>query len=72
MATQRLKHKRKLAAVERETQQKNFRNGQSRDTSVPRINEERITHVSEEIAGRLKKSVPGFQRDKFPYFGCSV
>ena len=55
MAT--LRNKRKLAAVTRETQEKNPRNGQSRNTSVPRINEEYITQVSEEIEGRVSKKL---------------
>ena len=33
------------------------RNGQSRNTSVPRINEEYITQVSEEIEGRITKKL---------------
>ena len=53
MAT--LRNKRKLAAVTTETQEEHPRNGQSRNTSVPRINEEYITHVSEEIEGRVTK-----------------
>ena len=55
MATLRIK--RKLAAVTRETQEENLRNGQSRNTSVPRINEEHITQVSEEIEGRVSKKL---------------
>ena len=55
MAT--LRNKRKLAAVSRETQEENPRNGQSRNTSVPRINEEYITQVSEEIEGRVSKKL---------------
>ena len=55
MAT--LRNKRKLAAVTRETQEENPRNGQSRNTSVPRINEENITQVSEEIEGRVTKKL---------------
>ena len=51
MAT--LRNKRKLAAVTRETQEEHPRNGQSRNTSIPRINEEYITQVSEEIEGRV-------------------
>ena len=51
MAT--LRNKRKLAAVTRETQEEHPGNGQSRNTSVPRINEEYITQVSEEIEGRV-------------------
>ena len=53
MAT--LRNKRKLAAVTRETQEEHPRNGQSRNTSVPRINEEYITQVSVEIEGRVTK-----------------
>ena len=55
MAT--LRNKRKLTAVTRETQEENPRNGQSRNTSVPRINEEYITQVSEEIEGRITKKL---------------
>ena len=55
MAT--LRNKRKLAAVTRETQEENPRNGQSRNTSVPRINEEYITQVSEQIEGRVTKKL---------------
>ena len=55
MAT--LRNKRKLAAVTRETQEENPRNGQSRNTSVPRINEEYITQVSEEIEGGVTKKL---------------
>ena len=52
MAT--LRNKRKLAAVARET---DLRNGQSRNTSVPRINEEYLTQLSEEIEGRITKKL---------------
>ena len=55
MAT--LRNKRKLAAVTRETQEENPRNGQSRNTSVPGINEECIKQVSEEIEGRITKKL---------------
>ena len=55
MAT--LRNKRKLAAVTRETQEEHPRNGQSRNTSVPRINEEYITQLSEEIEGRVTKKL---------------
>ena len=52
-----LRNKRKLAAVTRERQEKNPRNGQSRNTSVPRINEEYITQLSEKIEGRITKKL---------------
>ena len=55
MAT--LRNKRKLAAVTRETQEEHSRNGQSRNTSVPRVNEEHITQVSEKIEGRVTKKL---------------
>ena len=55
MAT--LRNKRKLAAVTRGTQEENPRNGQSRNTSVPRINEEYDTQVSEQIEGRVTKKL---------------
>ena len=55
MAT--LRNKRKLAAVTRETQEENPRNGQSRNTSVPRINEEYITQVFGETEGRVSKKL---------------
>ena len=46
-----------LAAVNREIQEENPRNGQSGNTSVPRINEEYITQLSEEIEGRVTKKL---------------
>ena len=55
MAT--LRNKRKFAAVTRETQEEHPRNGQSRNTSVPRIIEEFITQVSKEIEGRVTKKL---------------
>ena len=55
MAT--LKNKRKLAAVTRETEEEHPRNGQSRNTCVPRINEEYITQVSEEVECRVTKKL---------------
>ena len=55
MAT--LRNKRKVAAVTKKTQEENPRNGQSRNTSVPRINEEYIAQVSEEIEGRVTKKL---------------
>ena len=52
-----LRNKRKLAAVTRETQEEDPSNGQSRNTSVPRINEDYITQVSEEIEGRVTRKL---------------
>ena len=52
-----LRNKRKLAAVTRKTQEELPRNGHSRNTSVPRINEEHITQLSEEIEGRVTKKL---------------
>ena len=69
MAT--LRNKRKLAAVTRETQEENPRNGQSRNTSVPSINEEYITQVSEEIEGRvIKKLSQEFSRTESRILGA--
>ena len=69
MAT--LKNKRKLAAVTRETQEEHPRNGQSRNTSVPRINEKNITQVSEEIEGRVtRKLSQEFSRKKSRILGA--
>ena len=55
MAT--LRNKRKSAAVTRETQEENPRNGQSRNTPVPRSNEENITQVFEQIEGRVTEKL---------------
>ena len=55
MAT--LRNKRTLAAVTRETHEENPRNGQSRNTSAPRINEEYVTRVSEETEGKVTKKL---------------
>ena len=55
MAT--LRNKRKLAAFTRETQEEHPRNDQSRNRSVPKINEEYITQVSEEIEGKVTEKL---------------
>ena len=69
MAT--LRNKRKLAAATRETQEENPRNGQSRNTSVPRINEEYITQIFEQIEGRVtKKLSQEFSRTESRIFGA--
>ena len=69
MAT--LRNKRKLAAVTRKTKEENPRNGKSRNTSVPRINEEYITQVSEEIeSGASKKLSQEFSRTESRIFGA--
>ena len=52
-----LGNNRKLAAVTRKTQVEHPRNGQSRNTSFPRTNEEYITQVSEEIEGRVTEKL---------------
>ena len=69
MAT--LRNKRKLAAGTRETQEEPPGIGQSRNTSVPSINEEYITQVSEEIEGRVtKKLSQEFSRTEFRIVGA--
>ena len=66
-----LRNKRKLAAVTRKTQEEHPRNGQSRNTSVPRINKEYITQVSEQIEGRVtKKLSEEFSRTESPNLGA--
>ena len=55
MAT--LRNKRKLAAVTKETQEEDPRNGHTQNTSVPRNNEESITQVSERIERRVTKKL---------------
>ena len=66
-----LRKKRKLAAVASETQEEYPENGQSRITSVPRINEDYITQVSEEIQGRVtKKLSQEFNRTESRIFGA--
>ena len=55
MAT--LKFQQNLASVIGETREEHPRNGQSRNTSVPRINDECITQVSEDIEGRVTKKL---------------
>ena len=63
MAT--LRDKRKAAAFAREAQEEHQRNGQSRNMSVPKINEQYITQV---IRGDLRqgdqKTVPEIQQDR--------
>ena len=61
---------RRLAALTRETQEEHPRNGQSRNTSVPWINEDYITQVSEETEGRVTKKVTQeFSRTNSRIFG---
>ena len=70
-----MRNKRKLAAVARKTLMEDPANGQSQNTSVPGINEENITQVSEAIEGRVTKNGPknpGSQQYRVPHFGCSV
>ena len=69
MAT--LRNKRKLATVARETQEEHLSNGQSRNTSIPRINEKFITQVPEEIKSRLtKKLAQEFNRTESRILGA--
>ena len=78
MAT--LRNKRKLAAVTREVDEEHPRNGQSRNTSVPRINMEYITKVSGTVPGTFRnKNVESkesnenqSQDDPHPEVGPSV
>ena len=52
-----LRNKRKLAAVTKETKEEHPRNGQLRNTSVPRFNEDYISQISEEIEGRVTRKL---------------
>ena len=63
-----LRNKRKLAAVTRETQEELPRNGQSRNTSVLKINEEYIQQVSEDIDDRVTKKLPRGTTGQRPAF----
>ena len=55
MAT--LNNKRKLAAFTRKTPEEHPRNGQSQNTTATRINDGYITQASEEIEGKVIKSL---------------
>ena len=55
MAT--LRNKKKLEAVARDNQEGYSRNRQSRNSAVPRMNEEYITQISGEIEGRVTKKL---------------
>ena len=52
-----LRNKRKLASVTKKTQEEHPRNGQSRNTSVPRFNGEYKTQFTEEIEGSVAKKL---------------
>ena len=47
-----LRKKRNFAAVKRHNHEQQPTNNQSRDTYVPRVNEDYITHVQQEIGKR--------------------
>ena len=66
-----LRNKRKLAAVARETHVEHHRNDQSRNTSVPRINEEYITQFTEETEASVsKKQTQDFIRTESRILGA--
>ena len=50
-------NKKKLAAVNRENNEENPSLSQARGTNVTRLQEDHITHVSEEIEGRVTKKL---------------
>ena len=67
-----LRNKRKLAVFSRETLEEHPRNGQSRNTSLPRINEKYITQVSEETEGRVTEKLSWeFSRTELRTLGVS-
>ena len=53
-----MKNKQSLAAVTTESQEERPRNIQSRNTAVSRIQEDYISHMSEEIERRVTKKMP--------------
>ena len=55
MAT--LRNKRKLAAINRDNHEEYPGDNQARDTNVPRVQEDYITQVSEEIEGRVTEKL---------------
>ena len=68
----RLRTKKKLAAISRETPE-NKRNNQSQNTLNPGMAEEYITHLSEEIEGRVtKKLSQEYSRTESRIFGWFV
>ena len=52
-----LRRKQKLGAVAKENQEVHPRNSQSKETTVPRINENYITQVSKEIKWKMRKKL---------------
>ena len=70
MAT--LRNKTKLAAINRENHEEHPMNFQERDTNVPRIQENYITQVSEEIEGRvIKKLSQELKKRKVTFWALS-
>ena len=64
-----LRNKRKLAAMNGENHEDRPRIILPRNRISPRIQEDYITHVSEEIEGIVKKIVSGLQQDGRSHFG---
>ena len=52
-----LRNKGKMATVARSNQEGSPRDSQSLDSAVPRINEEYVTQVSEEVEARVTKNL---------------
>ena len=52
-----LRNTKKLAAVNRDSNEEHLRNNFLRDTIVPRVNEDYFTQVSEEIKGRVTEKL---------------
>ena len=52
-----LKSKRKLSAVNRDNHEEHPRNNQLRDPDVPRVSEDYINQISEEIEDRVTKKL---------------
>ena len=54
-----LRNKRKIPAINKENHEEQHTISQARDTNVPRIQEDYVTQVSEEIEGRVMKKLSG-------------
>ena len=66
----KLRNKRILAIVARKTQKEHPRNGQSQRTSVPRIDQEHITQLSEEIEGKVIRKLLQEFKTESPILGA--
>ena len=67
-----LRNERTLAAINKDNHQDHSSNNQAENINSPRIQEDYITQVSEEIEGRVTKNLPQeFSRTKSCILGAS-